>query len=175
MRYSDDDFDERGILKDGRSIRVSMQMRDAAMSRSGERRQQQPPPLIIDGRTPNDPTALHRPGFRIRTGDARQSVSDAYAKADRQANHQWKCQDKETLCADCDGEGWIDGKRCDTCGGDGVVQTDDERSTSKGGGFGSGNEGDYKGTGSDAAARHRARDQAYQSYDHDLARAYRNG
>jgi hypothetical protein len=167
MRYSDDDFDERGILKDGRSVRVSMQMRDAAMSRSGERRQTSA--AITDGRSPNDPTALHRPGFRVRTGDARKPTHEARATADKRAGHQWKCGDKEDLCLDCDGEGYIDGILCDTCGGDGVMPERDSTSKGAGKGYGSSNEGGYKGT----AGNSRTTADQYRDYDAALQDAWR--
>jgi len=68
-RHYDDDF-ENNVLKDQRSVRVSMQARDAAMAKHT--------PLIVDGRG-NSGLALHKPGFRIATDDTGKSrVADAY-------------------------------------------------------------------------------------------------
>ena len=68
-RHDDDDpFDEFGVLRDGRSVRVSMQMRDAAMADSQR----------DAARRFDDRLALHRPGPRYSTD---QAGIDAKAKA----------------------------------------------------------------------------------------------
>lgn len=175
---SEHDALDGNVLRSGISLRVPMWMADAARRQPGDacvteyghegRLRQNSGQLtcvqITDGRS-NDPMALHRPGFRIPTVNDRRAVHDAYTKADKQAGNRWKCQDNETLCSDCDGEGYDeDGNECKTCHGEGVVK---DKS-----GFGSTNEGGYKGGSSDG--RTVDRDQAYRDYDADLANAWRD-
>ena len=133
-------LDRNGILKNGCTMRVPTTMRDAA--------------LITDGHGDGG-LSLRRPGYRIATNDdRRQAVADAYAKADKRASQQWKCHDKETLCDDCDGEGYDeDGTVCDTCGGSGVVENEGQSSDRR---------------------TVTTKDQAYQDYDRDLANAWRS-
>lgn len=74
----DDAFDERGILRDGKTYRTPMYMmdalqRDIAMSAAH----------VTDGA--GGTTGLHRPGFRLglgdaSAGDARQQAYDAYER-----------------------------------------------------------------------------------------------
>jgi hypothetical protein len=172
IRYTDEDFDSHGVLRDGHSIRVTLH--DAAMSRSGTRQQQQP--LITDGRS-NDAMAMHRPGFRIRTGDTRQPVRDAYADYQTGLVNAYRVKDGEVQCPHCMGSGEINGEDCLDCDGSGIMPEPDAGRPSKGAGkgYGSGNEGGYKGTAGDAAARQKAVEDSYRAYDADLAQAYRNG
>jgi hypothetical protein len=74
--YHDDEdslFDERGILKEGRSVTVRMSMRD---SLENQRRLR-----IVDAS--GDPLGLHRPGFRVpaRNDAMLQDALDDAAKA----------------------------------------------------------------------------------------------
>jgi hypothetical protein len=61
--YDDDALDERGIVKDGRSVRVPMMFMDSVQ------RDIVHSARITDGG--NDPLALHRPGYRVVDGAAR--------------------------------------------------------------------------------------------------------
>jgi len=132
---------DHGVLRSGFSIRTAMTARDAA-TRHAE-------PQFSDGSRMLDLSAGNRPGFRIPTvndrrpmDDRRAVVRDAYAKADKQASHQWKCHDNEAVCDDCDGDGYDEnGVKCLTCNGEGVIPERDSRSKGSGGGFGCGNEG----------------------------------
>lgn len=65
-------LNRHGILIDGCTMRVSMRMRDAALSDHVSCRAR-----ITDGT--DNPFALNKPGFRVRAGDTRQKVADAYA------------------------------------------------------------------------------------------------
>ena len=74
--YHDDEdspFDERGILRDGRSATVRMSMRDG-----GDHQRQL---RIVDAS--GDPLGLHRPGFRVpaRKDAMLQDALDDAAKA----------------------------------------------------------------------------------------------
>jgi hypothetical protein len=87
---------------------------------------------------------------------------------DKRANHQWKCNDDETLCPECDGEGYIDGVLCDECNGAGVV--DDDCSG------GSGNDPDAASDrrSLDSATRHRqVMDRSYAEYDRSISQSWR--
>jgi DnaJ-class molecular chaperone len=176
-RY-DDDFDERGVLRDGKRVRVSMQMRDAAMLCHVNTRSR-----ITDGT--GNPFGLNKPGFRVRTGDMGKSrVADAYAQYERSLVTAY-LGDTENQCTHCFGSGLINGEDCEDCDGTGIAP--DERSTrsskgGKGGGYGSGNEGGYKGGSSDG----RSLDQKMRDHkertarlialrDAEDANAWRNG
>ena len=65
-QQSDEDFDERGILKDGRSVRTPMFAMDALQKGVAEHAQNFRPRRITaaDGST----LGLHKPGWRIETG-----------------------------------------------------------------------------------------------------------
>jgi hypothetical protein len=55
MRNTNDDaFDENGLLKDGKSVRVTMMMRDGMT----------PSPVTVVDAFGNDGLALHQPGYR---------------------------------------------------------------------------------------------------------------
>jgi hypothetical protein len=74
--YQDDEespFDERGILRDGRSVTVQMSMRDRLENQHRLR--------IVDAS--GDPLGLHRPGFRVpaRKDAMLQDALDDAAKA----------------------------------------------------------------------------------------------
>ena len=170
-----------GVLRDGCTMRTSMTLRDAAMARQ----QQASTNKITDGRT-NDPTALNRPGYRIPVVNDRRATRDAYASYETGLVNAYRCGDGEVQCPTCYGEGVdADGKDCDDCNGTGLMPEPDAGSPSKGSGgsrYGSGN-GFGSGDDPDMASDHRALDaatrqrqavdQAYQSYDADLAQAYR--
>ena len=64
---------DRGVLRDGFSLRVPTTLRDSARSQDAK-------PLITDGT--DNPLGLNRPGWRIMTGDAGQKVADAYRDRD---------------------------------------------------------------------------------------------
>jgi hypothetical protein len=162
--HDDDAFDERGILRDGRSVRVSMQMRDAAMTRhTGQRQQTSSKNRITDGT--GNPLGLHRPGWRIPTVQDRRATRDALQRYETQISNRFKCGDGERLCDDCDGEGFVDGIVCDACGSDGVLP-EDERGTCAKSNFGSTNEGAR----SDSAM---TREQLYDAYDRELGEMWR--
>ena len=155
-----DEFDENNILRDGKSVRVSMQARDAAMSRHRGR--------VTDGRS-NDPMSLHRPGFRVPVVNDRRAVRDAYSQYETGLVNAYRVGDG-TQCPTCFGSGKINGEDCDDCDSSGVMP--ERKSTSKGGGkgFGGGNEGHRS-----EDSRSVTRDQAYRDYDQALSSAWQNG
>jgi hypothetical protein len=157
-------LDHRGILRSGCTMRIPMTMRDAlsplqrSVADTTAHRAR-----VTDGT--DNPFGLHKPGFRIRTGDtSRQVVADAYAKADRQMSNAFKVRDGQIQCPDCDGEGDIDGDECETCHGSGVVSDGKSKK------FDSGNEGRRN-----EDSRSVTRDQAYADYDQALSSAWQNG
>jgi hypothetical protein len=77
-------LDRHGVLKDGCSLRVPLQIRDAA---------QQTAPRITDGS--NNPFALNKPGFRMRAGDTRRNVAVAYKDYDVALVNAYRCGDHE--------------------------------------------------------------------------------
>jgi hypothetical protein len=157
IRHSDDAFDKNGVLKDGKSLRVPLTMRDSA-ARGNNR--------ITDGRT-DDPTALNRPGFRVPVVNDRRSVNGAYAKYETGLVNAYRVGDGKT-CPDCGGDGEDDdGKPCAKCHGRGAVSAS-ERGTGKV--LGSGNEGHRS-----EDSRSVTRDQAYRDYDLALSSAWKNG
>jgi DnaJ-class molecular chaperone len=119
-----DAFDEKGILKDGKTVRTSLFMMDGlspvqrAVAQSSAAR-------VTDGE--GGTQGLSRPGFRIADADAPLRARDA-ARADyeRELTRAWRgnrsCADAaaERLCPDCDGSGEIDGEECGSCGGTGM-------------------------------------------------------
>jgi hypothetical protein len=147
---------DRGILRNGFTLRVSTMMRDAALP--GTRQDNR----ITDGRT-TDPMALHRPGFRIPVVNDRRAVRDAYAKYETALVNAYRIGDGKT-CPDCGGDG-EDGEICATCHGRGTVSAR-ERSTGKG----FGNEGHRS-----EDSRSVTRDQAYKDYDLALSSAWQKG
>jgi hypothetical protein len=194
------------ILRDRGRVRVSMQMRDAAMAKSGTGsvrgevagdlctingsegrlrmvngalqcvplKSQDARPQFTDGRT-TDPTALNRPGFRVPVVNDRRAVHDAYDADAAYLRNRYKCGDGERLCEDCGGEGKIDGERCDTCNGNGVMpEVEDEREEGKSL-FGSGN-GHGRSDDSDSRTldQHRQMmDQLYRERDAELSQMWR--
>jgi len=109
------------ILRDGHRLRISMEMRDAALSgrREGDACTVRNPeyPLdqgspghirngicvpdrprssdsITDGRT-TDPLAGCRPGFRVPVANDRQATRDAYAAYERQLTNAYRVRDNE--------------------------------------------------------------------------------
>jgi hypothetical protein len=179
QRYSDDDaFDESGILKDGRTTRVSLQMRDAIRRKAREsdmlRDVNSRPRIttrIVDGNG-NDGLALQKPGYRISTDDAgKNRVSDAHREYQTRLVHAYKIGDG-VQCSTCFGSGEINGEDCDDCDGTGVMP---ERSSSSKG-YGSGNEGsssdDSRSVNLD---QHRqTMDRLYAARDAELQDAWRN-
>ena len=150
-RHDDDVFDEDGVLKDGKSLRVPLTMRDAGP------RGQQPGDLctrngwpgtlkrgsdgelfcdigrkvdglqITDGRT-DDKMSLHRPGFRLPIVHDRRAVRDAYQRYETGLVNAYRVNDGEVQCPDCDGSGRDENSAaCETCGGDGTVPADYKR------------------------------------------------
>jgi hypothetical protein len=153
--------------KEGRLRRVDGQMQCVAnQSQDARPAFVRKPVAFVDGNgNPLDLTAGNRPGYRISTSDARQKVMDAYAKADRRASNTWKVRDGQSLCEDCDGEGYDeDGNVCETCNGDGVMpEVADEREEGKSL-FGSGN-GTGRSDDPDPASDSRTRDQHRKNLD----------
>jgi hypothetical protein len=157
----DEALDERGILKDGKAVRVSLFMRDGlspvqqavALSSVG----------VTDGQ--GETVGLHRPGFRISAADAeRTSALDAaYRDHERALTTAWRGTASadaaaERSCADCDGSGHDDHRRCRTCGGSGVVSADYEDSTRRR---------------IDSAGHRQTMSEVYGSYDQQLREAWR--
>ncbi len=97
-RYNNQIGDE-DILQDGETMRVPMQMMDAAAS--PPRRSRSNPTQVTDGT--GDPLALHRPGPRIASGgnevvqlmrEARRDWRDAaYATYERELRSAWRGPD----------------------------------------------------------------------------------
>src|SRR4051794_13576019 len=108
VEQNDDAFDENGLLKDGRSVRVSMIMRDGLSplqraireeSRVSGRAQalreaiEQDAHAITDEFGNDDPLALRRPGpcyLSTRDTACDQERAQAYAVADAEAANAWK-------------------------------------------------------------------------------------
>jgi hypothetical protein len=157
------------ILKDGGRVRISMTMRDslsplqrAVAASTGSR--QHAKPSFTDGYSIVDPAAGLKPGYRMPTTQDRSRVHDANDKADRQMRNQYKCGDQESVCPDCDGDGYIDGEQCDRCGGDGTVPEAGDKSR-----FGSRNEGGDPDPASDAQTM----DRLYRERDAELSEMWR--
>jgi hypothetical protein len=77
-------LNRHGILRDGCTIRVSMQMRDSNTARRAR---------ITDGT--NNPFALNRPGWRMRVGDNRQAIKDALAEYEAELTNRWRDGDSD--------------------------------------------------------------------------------
>ena len=105
--YDDDDpFDANGLLKDGRSVRISMQMRDAALAdqRRGRRVKYDPQGRLIsweeeetdDSMTLTDGRGHrcgNRPGFLIANDAAARSAKQrAYDSYQRDLENAWRDQ-----------------------------------------------------------------------------------
>jgi hypothetical protein len=183
-KYSDDDFDEHGVLRDGHAMRVPTMMRDAGPrgaasgdlctidGREGRLRnikgelvcvplRKSDAARITDGRT-SDPLALHRPGYRVPVVNDRRAVNDAYAKYETELCNRYKANDDETLCPQCGGEGYIGGDVCDRCNGEGIIRDDDDEQA--GSGYGSSNEGGFGDS---------RKLDAYQTYDAELSQRWK--
>ena len=93
-------------------------------------------PRFSDGSV-GDPTSGHKPGFRIRVGDNRQVVKDAYDKYRTEVSNRWKCGDQQQVCSSCSGSGLDpeDGDSCIDCGGSGVTDIDNGYEQSAGEAF----------------------------------------
>jgi len=103
--YDDDDpFDANGMLKDGRRVRISMQMRDAALrdQRRGRRVKYDPAGRLVsweeeeldDGMTLHDGRGNpcgHRPGYLV-TNDAaaRSAKARAYRDYESDLTNAWR-------------------------------------------------------------------------------------
>jgi hypothetical protein len=76
-----DAYDDDGILKDGRTVRVSMQMRDATMMHRAN--------SVTDGT--GDSLGLHRPGYRV-IGDtvARDAKANALRDYEKRLTSAWR-------------------------------------------------------------------------------------
>jgi hypothetical protein len=86
IRHDDDDgpFDAFGILRDGRSVRVSLMMRDAAMADSMQRDAARRFGL-------GDALALHKPGQRLQVDEAaRAHVEEVYQDEKRKLQDAWR-------------------------------------------------------------------------------------
>jgi hypothetical protein len=89
-------LDRNGVLRDGFTMRVPLTMRDSLspLQRSVADSTARDNNRITDGRS-DDPTALNRPGFRIRTNDIRQKVMDAYQDYEDALVNAYRCDDEE--------------------------------------------------------------------------------
>jgi hypothetical protein len=166
---SDEAFDERGLLRDGKSFRVkmgdslsSLQRAVAAAARNK--------PRITDGYG-NSGLNLQRPGFRLQQAQAhdtrqQQIVEDSYRAYDKRMTFAHRLHDGETLCSRCGGEGYINGEECEACNGEGTID-DDEQADNGGSGYGSTNEGGF-----DSRTVDR-RSAEYDAYDNQLRDAWR--
>jgi hypothetical protein len=106
---------------------------------------------FTDGRT-DDPTALNRPGFRVPVVNDRRAVHDAYAQYQTKLVNAYKLKDDESICPNCGGEGYINGKLCQRCDGEGVIDDDDR---------------------DDPVSDKRTVQDAYLAYDHDLENSWK--
>jgi hypothetical protein len=77
-------FDNRGILRNGFTMRVPLTVRDSITARHAR---------ITDGT--DNPFALNKPGFRVRAGDTRQKVADAYADYEDTLVDAYRCGEGE--------------------------------------------------------------------------------
>jgi hypothetical protein len=158
-KYHDDDiFDDDGLLKDGKVLRVKLTMADGdtvhnALQRALQERDSGPLRVVDGFSRGRDSTAMHRPGYRIFDGDDAWEHQKArmYAAYDRDLRDQYKNPtgfggdlsitgagekgstdqdgDDMRLCPDCDATGKADaGSECQVCGGTGLVPHNSERS-----------------------------------------------
>jgi hypothetical protein len=102
-RDNNDAFDEHGMLRDGRSLRVSMQMRDSLQRRTptGSR--------VTDGS--DNPSALNKPGYRV-IGDT--AARDAKAAALRDYESDLTTAWRKPICDDDNGYG-VEGAEGTVC------------------------------------------------------------
>lgn len=83
-------LDHRGALRDGCSLRIPLTIRDTlsplqrAVADDTARRAR-----ITDGT--DNPFALNKPGFRVRIGDTRQNVADAYQDYENALVNAYRC------------------------------------------------------------------------------------
>jgi DnaJ-class molecular chaperone len=127
QQHDDDDdgvFDKHGILRDGKSVRVPLFMRDGLSP--VQQAVAQSSVSVTDGQ--GDTVGLHRPGFRLADAAAPLRARDAaYSAYERELTTAWRGNRSradaaaERLCPDCDGSGEIDGEECDSCGGTGML------------------------------------------------------
>jgi hypothetical protein len=97
-RYDDDDdvFDERGVLRDGRSVRTPMAMRDSmrvAIARNAA--------SLDDGRMFD--ASLRRPGFRHADSRTLDATERAYSDYENAQANAWR---------GADAEGGVEGALC---------------------------------------------------------------
>jgi hypothetical protein len=94
---TEDAFDSRGVLKDGASVTVGLQMRDSANSwRDDMHRTLVGKRMVHDGT--KSPLGLHKPGFRFTTDAAARRTADAeieraYRDYDLRDSEAWRGQD----------------------------------------------------------------------------------
>src|SRR4029077_8475392 len=98
----EDDFDERGLLKDGRTYHVPLRFCDA-MSRDVAKSVKREHPERITDASGKDGLALNRPGFRQLSGGnagdrlvrdgAQRDAEEAYALDSYYKQNAWKGRD----------------------------------------------------------------------------------
>jgi hypothetical protein len=86
-------IDCQGVLRDGFSMRIRMQVRDSANSLGTE-------PLITNGRS-LDPLGLHRPGFRVPVVNDRRAVRNAYQHYETELCNRWRAGNEEAERFEC--------------------------------------------------------------------------
>jgi hypothetical protein len=115
--HDDDALDERGLLKDGRAMRVPLMMRDSASLSELQRS------VMGDGEARdaarrfglNDSLALHRPGQRFCTDQAaRDAVEEIYQDEKRKLQDAWRqpVADSETSVGSHEFRGQQPGDQC---------------------------------------------------------------
>jgi hypothetical protein len=180
---NNDAFDENGMLRDGKSFRVPMRVRDA-LAGTGSRgprgevvgdqcdingvegrvplKSSDALPQFTDGHT-TDQLAMHRPGFRVPTVQDRRAVTDAYRRVELGQAKAYRLGDS-TQCSECFGSGEDEnGEDCDACEGSGIMPDGDD---------------DTSDPASDRrtvdAKDHRANmDRLYRQHDVELSNAWR--
>jgi hypothetical protein len=104
MRYEDDedDFDENGVLKDGRTFRTPMRMMDSMQRAVVKHFQPSKGPVRVTDQFGAAGLGLNRPGYRhlgggnvgdrwLRDGEARERA-DAYADWEHRQTNAWRDQ-----------------------------------------------------------------------------------
>jgi hypothetical protein len=149
---ADDAFDRHGALRNGFAMRVPTTMRDAMRARGAK-------PQFTDGHNLIDPAAGLNPGGRMPVVQDRTKVRDAYQRYQTSVTNAYRVGDGEQ-CPECFGSGEDEDVECNACGSTGIMP--DRRSRA------------VTGRSNDPASDSRSlKDQAYQSYDHDLQNAWR--
>jgi hypothetical protein len=168
---TDDDFDERGILKDGHRLRVPLMMADSWQQDMVRRL-----PLATDASSDGG-IDLNRPGFRVSAADgaARDAKERAYALYDEEIANAWRGESDDYWLDQITGEsefrGHEIGSSCTVKSGGGKLGAEESRGTIQ---MVEGRKvcvADGKRT--DAMIRD-SREAAYRAYDADLQNAWRN-